>query len=85
MNLKLSFAPLSQTSADLVVVVLDEGKRLHDIDDPGLAAHVARAESTFKDKSLKREYFATLAEGARVRAVVVYWSPSLKSWNLWRT
>ncbi|HVQ29876.1 MAG TPA: leucyl aminopeptidase [Vicinamibacteria bacterium] len=83
MNLKLSFAPLSQTSADLVVVVLDEGKRLHDIDDPVLAAHVDRALSTFKDKTLKREYFATLAEGARARAVVVYWSPSLKSWNLW--
>ena len=83
MNLKLSFSPVSQTTADLIVVVLDEGKRLHEIDDPVIAGHVARAEATFKDKSLKREYFATLAEGARVKAVVVYWSPSLKSWNLW--
>ena len=43
MNIKLSFSPVSQTTADLLVVVLDEEKRLHEIDDPVLAAHVARA------------------------------------------
>jgi leucyl aminopeptidase len=83
MNVKLSFSPVSQTTADLVVVVLDEGKRLSEVDDPAMAAMVARAEATFKDKSLKREYFATLPEGGRAKALVVYWSPSLKSWNLW--
>jgi leucyl aminopeptidase len=44
---------------------------------------VDRARAAFKDKSLKREYYATLPEGARAKAVVAYWSPSLKSWNLW--
>ncbi len=83
MNVKLSFAPVSQTTADLVAVVLDEVKGLHEIDDPAMAAHVARAEAGFKDKSLKREYFATLPEEARAKALVVYWSPALKAWNLW--
>ena len=83
MNVKLSFAPASQATADLLVVVLDEEKTLHVVDDPALAAHLDTARAAFKDKSLKREYFATLPEGARAKAVVVYWSPSLKSWNLW--
>ncbi|MBI3932064.1 MAG: leucyl aminopeptidase [Acidobacteria bacterium] len=83
MNIKLTFTPISQNPVDLLVVVLDEAKRLHQIDDPALAAHVARAETGFREKTLKREYFATLSEGALARAVVVYWSGHLKSWNLW--
>lgn len=82
MNIKLSFAPVSQTPVDLMVVVLDADTRLHDVDHPGLAAHVDRAAAAFREKTLKREYFATL-EGAPAKALVVYWSPLLKSWNLW--
>ncbi|HUL75886.1 MAG TPA: hypothetical protein VL691_01375, partial [Vicinamibacteria bacterium] len=83
MNVKLSFTPVSQNAFDLLAVVLDDEKVLHEIDDPQVAAHVQRAAAAFRDKSLKREYYATLPEGAKARAVVVYWSPQLKSWNLW--
>jgi leucyl aminopeptidase len=83
MNVKLSFSPVSQSTADLMVVVLDEEKTLHAIDDPALGAHVDRARAAFKDKTQKREYFVTLPEGGRARALVVYWSPSQKAWNLW--
>ena len=83
MNVKLSFAPVSQNPVDLVAVVLDDETTLHEIDDPEILAHVQRAAAAFRDKSLKREYYATLPEGAKAKAVVVYWSPQLKSWNLW--
>jgi leucyl aminopeptidase len=83
MNIKLSFAPVSQTPADLLAVVLDAEKRLHEIDDPALAGHLERAAEAFRSKTLKREYFVTLPEGASPRALVVYWSPQLRSWNLW--
>jgi leucyl aminopeptidase len=83
MNIKLAFTPVSQTPVDLLALVLDPDKTLHVLDDPGVAAHVARAEAAFKDRSLKREYFATLPDGAPARALVVYWSPQLKAWNLW--
>jgi leucyl aminopeptidase len=83
MNVKLAFTPCSQTPVDLAVVCLDDEKTLHEVDDPGIRAHVERAAEAFRDKSLKREYFATLPEGAPAKAVVVYWSPLLKSWNLW--
>jgi leucyl aminopeptidase len=83
MNVKLSFQPVSQSALDLLVVVLDADTTLHQIDAPAVSAHVARAEAAFRDKSLKREYFATLPEGASPRALVVYWSPLLKSFNLW--
>ena len=83
MNIKLAFTPVSQTPLDLLVVVLDPDETLHQIDDAAVAAHVARAAGAFREKTLKREYFATLPEGSSPRAVVVYWSPQLKSWNLW--
>jgi len=83
MNVKLSFTPVSKSPADLLVVILDENKTLHDVDDPQVRALVDRAAAGFRDKTFKREYFATLGEGAKARAVVVYWSPHLKSWNLW--
>jgi leucyl aminopeptidase len=83
MNVKLSFTPVSRNPVDLLAVVLDDATTLHAIDDDETAAHVERAGAAFRDKSLKREYFATLPEGAKARAVVVYWSPQLKSWNLW--
>src|SRR5688572_17075341 len=83
MNIKLAFTPLSQTPLDLLVVVLDADKTLHRTDDPVIQGHLARAAAGFREKTLKREYFATLPEGAPARALVAYWSPSLKSWNLW--
>ena len=83
MNVKLSFTPVSQNLVDLFAVVLDDEKTLHVVDHPAVASHVERAAAAFRDKSLKREYYATL-EGSKVaKAVVVYWSPQLKSWNLW--
>ena len=83
MNVKLAFTPISKTPVDLLAVVLDEETTLHEIDDRRIVEHVARAAAGFREKTLKREYFATLEGGAGARAVVVYWSPQLKSWNLW--
>jgi leucyl aminopeptidase len=83
MNIKLSFTAVSQNPVDLLVLALDPEKTLHEIDDPALKGHVERALSGFKEKTLKREYFATLPEGSPAKAIVAYWSPSLKSWNLW--
>ncbi len=83
MNIKLSFTPVSQSPVDLLAVVLDPETTLHEIDDPTIAGHVARAASAFREKTLKREYFATLPDGAPARALVVYWSPQLRAWNLW--
>jgi leucyl aminopeptidase len=83
MNVKLSFAPVSRGSFDLLAVVLDEGRTLHAIDDALVASHVERAAAGFRDKQLKREYYATLPDGAPARALVVYWSPQIKSFNLW--
>ena len=83
MNIKLSFTPVSQGAFDLLVFVLDAERTLHEVDDAQVRAHVDRAAALFREKALKREYFATLPEGAPARALVAYWSPSLKSWNLW--
>lgn len=83
MTVKLSFTPLSQNPLDLLVVVLDPEQTLHEIDDPAVAEHVRRAREGFEAKTLKREYFATLPAGASPSALLVYWSPSLKAWNLW--
>jgi leucyl aminopeptidase len=82
-NLKLVFAPVSQTPLDLLAVVLDADATLHEIDEPAVRAHVERAAGLFREKTLKREYFVTLPEGSSPRALVVYWSPALKNWNLW--
>jgi leucyl aminopeptidase len=83
MNIKLSFASVSETPADLLVVVLDAERTLHVADDAAVSGHLQRAAQAFRDKTQKREYFATLPEGSSARALVAYWSPSLKSWNLW--
>jgi leucyl aminopeptidase len=83
MNVKLAFTPVTENPADLLVVILDEGTRLSEIDDATIAAHVDRAAEGFRAQTLKREYFTYLPEGACARALVVYWGPSLKSWNLW--
>jgi len=83
MNIRLAFGPLGQSPVDLLLVVLDEEKTLHEIADPTVSGHLTRALAGFRDKSLKREYFVTLPDGSPAKALVVYWSPSLKGWNLW--
>jgi len=83
MNIKLAFTPVSQTAVDLIVFILDDEQVLHEVDDPAIRAHVQRAAGQYREKTLKREYFATLPEGSSASALVAYWSPSLKAWNLW--
>ena len=83
MNIRLAFGPLGQSPVDLLLVVLDEEKTLHEIADPTVSGHLTRALAGFRDKSLKREYFVTLPDGSPAKALVVYWSPSLKGFNLW--
>jgi leucyl aminopeptidase len=83
MNIKLAFTPVSQAAVDLLVFVLDDEQVLHEVDDPVIRSHVQRATAQYREKTLKREYFATLPEGSPAAAIVAYWSPSLKSWNLW--
>ncbi|HWX23749.1 MAG TPA: hypothetical protein VN083_01850, partial [Vicinamibacteria bacterium] len=83
MNLKLSFQPVSKHPVDLLVAILDPDQTLHDVDDAAIAGHLLRAREAFASKTRKREYFATLPEGSRAKALLAYWNPSLKSWNLW--
>lgn len=83
MNIKLFFQPVSECSIDLLTVVLDPDKTLHEIDDPVIASHVQRCREAFSTKSRKREYFALLGDGAPAKALLVFWNPSLKGWNLW--
>ena len=83
MNIKLSFTPVSQNPVDLLAVVLDPQHTLHSVDDPVLRGHLETAAGQYREKTLKREYFVTLPEGSSARTLVVYWSPTLKSWNLW--
>src|SRR5205809_7748115 len=75
--------PYTTLFRSLMAVVLDGETVLHEIDDPALLAHVDRAAPVFREKTLKREYFATLPEGGKARALVVYWSPLQKEFNLW--
>lgn len=83
MNIKLAFTPVSQTPVDLLVVILDAEKTLGQLDDPALQAHVDKARAAYGDKTLKREYVATLGEGRSPATLLVYWAPQLRSWNLW--
>ncbi|MFI5183666.1 MAG: leucyl aminopeptidase [Vicinamibacteria bacterium] len=83
MNIKLSFSPVSENPVDLLVVVLDPEKTLHVIDDKSVSAHVAKAGEAYRAKTQKRDYFATLGEGPSSQGLLVLWSPTLKSWNLW--
>ena len=55
--------PSPRTPVDLLVVVLDAEKTLHEIDDPASPRTVRGPRPAFRDKTLKREYFATLPEG----------------------
>ena len=64
MNIKLSFGPVSATRLDLLVVVLDPAQTLHSVDVPEVTRHVDKARDAFQNRKLKREYYATLAEGA---------------------
>src|SRR5205809_7779293 len=75
--------PYTTLFRSLMAVVLDGETVLHEIDDPALLAHVDRAATLFREKTLKREYFATLPEGGKARALVVYWRPLQKEFNLW--
>ena len=47
-----------------------------------MRAHLERAAAAFRSKTLKREYYVTLPEGAVARALVAYWSPQLPAWSL---
>jgi leucyl aminopeptidase len=83
MNVKLSFSPVSQSPLDLLVVILDPEKSLHVSDDAAVRGQIERAAAAFKAKSLRREYLVNLGEREGPRALLLFWSPLLKGFNLW--
>ena len=85
MNVKLAFTPASRNPVDLLAVVLDEDKTLHEIDDPLSPSTSSARPRASATSTLKREYYATLPDGAPARALVVYWSPQLKAGTCGRT
>ena len=83
MNIKLAFTTASETPFDLLVAILDPEETLFASEDAVIRQHLDTAAQGFREKTLKREYLVTLPEGHGARTLVAYWSPSLKSWNLW--
>ena len=45
MNIRLAFGSLAETPVDLLVVVLDAEKTLHETQDPVISAHLFRAQT----------------------------------------
>ncbi|HSB62165.1 MAG TPA: leucyl aminopeptidase, partial [Vicinamibacteria bacterium] len=58
-------------------------KSLHVSDDAAIRGQIERATAAFKAKSLRREYLVNLGEREGPRALLLFWSPLLKGFNLW--
>ena len=67
MNIKLAFSPVSQNPVDLLAVVLDDEKTLHEIDDPAIAAHVAAGRGRLPRQDAEARVLRDPARGRQSR------------------
>jgi leucyl aminopeptidase len=83
MKIQLNYDRASQIKTDLLVVILDPQTKFHDLSGTPLDETVRRIERDFKDKRLKREYFATLDSRSNVRNLVIYSTAQSPAFNVW--
>jgi len=82
MKIQLNYQPPSQIETDLLVVILDDQTRFHDLTGP-LKETVSRLEAAFKSKKLKTEYFTSLNGKTGPKNLLVYSSRLNPGYNIW--
>jgi leucyl aminopeptidase len=83
MNIRLRYEPAQQVKTDLLVIVLDEQTRLHDLGRTPLTETVNKIRRDFKSKRLRRSYVAPRPPRSAASHIAVY-STSLDSgFNVW--
>jgi len=75
----------SQLQTDLLVVILDDGTRFHDLSGSPLQETVRQIEQDIRDKKLKTEYFTSLDGKSSVKNLLVFSRALNKTHNLWET
>src|SRR4051794_26368495 len=85
MKIQLNYDRPAQVPADLLVVILDDEYKLHDLAGSPLEATVRRVQSDLDNKKLKTEYFAQLEIKGGPKNLLVYSTGSNKSHNVWET
>jgi len=85
MKIQLTYDRPSQIRTDLLVVVLDEDTKLHDLSGSPLQETLRRIGRDFKDKKLKMEYFTALDSKSGARNLLVFSTGLNKAHNIWET
>jgi hypothetical protein len=85
MKLQLTYDRPSQIQTDLLIVVLDEKTRFHDLSGSPLQEAVQRVAQDFKDKKLKTGYFTALDPKSGVKNLLVFSTELSKAHNVWET
>jgi leucyl aminopeptidase len=83
MKIQLTYDRPADISADLLVILLDDEYRLHDLTGSPVDETVRRVQRDFKDKRLKTEYFSALNSGAGPGHLLVFSTSLNKSYNVW--
>jgi leucyl aminopeptidase len=85
MKIQLTYDRPSQLQTDLLIVVLDEKMRFHDLSGSPLQETVQRVAQDFKDKKLKTGYFTALDPKSGVKNLLVFSTELSKAHNVWET
>jgi leucyl aminopeptidase len=83
MKIQFSYDQPSQTTTDLLVIVLDSEVPFHDLSGSPLNETVQRVARDLKDKRLKTDYFTSLDSKSPVRNLAVYSTALSPSYNTW--
>src|SRR5262249_29430266 len=85
MKITLTNDRISQLQTDLLVVILDDGARFHDLSGSPLQEVVRQVEQDIRDKKLKTEYFTSLNGKSGVKNLLVFSRALNKTHNVWET
>ncbi|MBI1745107.1 MAG: leucyl aminopeptidase [Acidobacteria bacterium] len=82
MKVTFSYKPISALEADLLVVILDESKTLHDVDALAVQRAIERARRLYQEKRLKREYVTNLDHDAKIPTFILFSTSLNKNYPL---
>lgn len=85
MKIQLSYDSPHKTRTDLLVVILDKEKTLHDLGRSALAQTVGRVRQDIDAKRIRREYFAPLTGRGSARHLAVYSTSFHPAFNVWES
>lgn len=83
MDISIEYEALDKLKSDLLIIILDEEKKLFESNNEAINKLIDKAKEDFKEKRVKKEIYYTFPEENPIKRLLIYWNGLNSNYNIW--